>query len=409
MPLNSECFADKALVGGGPFAASCVFATFVGIIKRKQEYLQFANSFKNEKIARNRDCAMIENQQRGMSVVSIGSVSSLSSSQQVYDHMKPFATNGLSSATATVVSDHSNRSEEKERHSSLPTESSPLLLVTFPVKLRMMLDHVHENGLEDIVSWEVDGKAFKVHKPKDFESRIMSSFFNQTKFKSFQRQLNFHGFVRISSGKTKGCYLHKLFLRDDPSLCKEIARRNAVCGGGGSPSPISSLKGVSGVQRRPSVVSDLDASSSSQYSRHQTRDCEADMPVPSSILLASSGNTGPRGFVDTLDGKCYDSAPACVSVNSFPVPNKVGKVTTSSPEDAFERLLDKVLAEEEDVNAVLGGMSFQETKPAGNNHLLYQLPSSHVNDLPFCENQGMQQQDFSWFAQDDNYTFLHQV
>jgi HSF-type DNA-binding len=106
-----------------------------------------------------------------------------------------------------------------------PETPSWLLTMAFPLKIRVMLDFVHDQGLEDIVSWTLTGKAFKVHKPEEFECRIMPSFFSQTKYKSFQRQLNLYGFDRIPGGLSKGCYLHKLFLRENPSLCQGISKK----------------------------------------------------------------------------------------------------------------------------------------------------------------------------------------
>lgn len=53
----------------------------------------------------------------------------------------------------------------------------------------------------------------------------MNSYFQQTKYKSFQRQLNFYGFTRIQSGKTKGSYAHKLFLRDKPDEAQAMFRQ----------------------------------------------------------------------------------------------------------------------------------------------------------------------------------------
>jgi HSF-type DNA-binding len=54
----------------------------------------------------------------------------------------------------------------------------------FPWKLHIMLDAVDEDGDTDIVSWLSHGKAFIVHKPKDFVHEIMPHFFNQSKYVS---------------------------------------------------------------------------------------------------------------------------------------------------------------------------------------------------------------------------------
>jgi hypothetical protein len=99
----------------------------------------------------------------------------------------------------------------------------------FPWKLQEMLTEVAAQGRCDIVSWLPDGKAFKVHKVSTFVSEILPSYFKQTKYKSFQRQLNLWGFERLTSlGTEKGAYCHIHFLRDQPSLCRRLTRQRAA-------------------------------------------------------------------------------------------------------------------------------------------------------------------------------------
>mmetsp|Transcript_27655 Transcript_27655/g.45738 ORF Transcript_27655/g.45738 Transcript_27655/m.45738 type:complete len:292 (-) Transcript_27655:111-986(-) len=99
--------------------------------------------------------------------------------------------------------------------------------VLFPWKLHEMLRTCVSEGKENIVSWLPDGDAFKVHNVPEFVGNILPSFFKQTKYKSFQRQLNLWGFERLTSGPDKGAYYHKQFLRDDPSLCRHLTRQRA--------------------------------------------------------------------------------------------------------------------------------------------------------------------------------------
>lgn len=80
----------------------------------------------------------------------------------------------------------------------------------FPQKLHFFLEsQIHE----DIISWQLNGMAFTIHKPQDFVSTVLPNVFNQTKLKSFQRQLSFYNFKRITSGPDAGAYRHPLFLR----------------------------------------------------------------------------------------------------------------------------------------------------------------------------------------------------
>ncbi len=73
----------------------------------------------------------------------------------------------------------------------------------FPLKLHRMLKFAAMESLEDVVSWMPHGRAFKIHDPKVFASTIMPKFFNQSKYTSFQRQLNLYGENSAVSGDLK--------------------------------------------------------------------------------------------------------------------------------------------------------------------------------------------------------------
>jgi hypothetical protein len=119
--------------------------------------------------------------------------------------------------------------QEQQQQQSSSKHQQDRKCMPFPLKLRTMLDECVANGLEHVVSWEMEGLAFKVHRPKEFVHHIMPRYFNQTKYKSFQRQLNLYGFSRITRGPDKGCYLHELFsLHQHLSACKEITRKKSV-------------------------------------------------------------------------------------------------------------------------------------------------------------------------------------
>jgi hypothetical protein len=95
----------------------------------------------------------------------------------------------------------------------------------FPWKLHIMLDAMDKTGNKSIVCWQPHGRAFMVHKPKDFVQEVMSHFFNQTKYASFQRQLNLYGFSRLTHGPDKGAYYHNCFVRGNRHLCKGMIRQ----------------------------------------------------------------------------------------------------------------------------------------------------------------------------------------
>lgn len=71
----------------------------------------------------------------------------------------------------------------------------------FPWKLHKVLDESNKHGFDNIVSWQ-GNNSFKVHDPKMFEKVIMKKYFNQTRYKSFQRQRKYYqiGFVMLNTG-----------------------------------------------------------------------------------------------------------------------------------------------------------------------------------------------------------------
>jgi hypothetical protein len=99
----------------------------------------------------------------------------------------------------------------------------------FPITLHKMLQDAEQHDFQDIVSWSSNGGSFKVHKPLEFEDKLMPEYFNlQTKYTSFQRQLNLYGFTRIHQGLNKGSYSHKLFRRQDQIPQSLLVRRSSM-------------------------------------------------------------------------------------------------------------------------------------------------------------------------------------
>ena len=97
----------------------------------------------------------------------------------------------------------------------------------FPFKLHSILENSEASGQESIISWLPSGKAFKIHKPKEFADAIMPQYFNQTKYRSFQRQLYIYGFDRIKDKQSEdyGAYYHELFIRGASDLCLDMQRK----------------------------------------------------------------------------------------------------------------------------------------------------------------------------------------
>lgn len=74
---------------------------------------------------------------------------------------------------------------------SLYNDNHEYVETAFPLKLHVVLDEAEKRGFSDVISWQ-GNKAFMIHKPKKFQDSIMSEYFNQTEYKSFQKQRKFH-------------------------------------------------------------------------------------------------------------------------------------------------------------------------------------------------------------------------
>jgi len=94
----------------------------------------------------------------------------------------------------------------------------------FPEKLHRLLHEVEAAGRSDVISFIAEGRAFAIHKPEKFSKEIVPHYFRQSRLSSFKRQLNLYGFELINSGPAKGGYYHKLFIKQQPELCRRMRR-----------------------------------------------------------------------------------------------------------------------------------------------------------------------------------------
>ena len=126
----------------------------------------------------------------------------------------------------------------------------------FPLKLYEMLEDAEEQGFNDIVSWNSDGNGFMVHDTTSFVMKIIPSYYNCTKYKSFQRQLSLYGFTRVTSGDNKGLRGHKNFIRGCKELCRQM--KPVASGGGGTSNsiPMTTSSPSSGSQTKQQASQD---------------------------------------------------------------------------------------------------------------------------------------------------------
>lgn len=100
--------------------------------------------------------------------------------------------------------------------------TAPGRIPNFPAKMMAILSRP---DLADIISWMPHGRSWKVHKPREFEVKVIPTYFEHSKFSSFIRQANGWGFRRIiSKGPDRNSYYHEMFLRGKPHLIKLMKR-----------------------------------------------------------------------------------------------------------------------------------------------------------------------------------------
>ena len=88
------------------------------------------------------------------------------------------------------------------------------------------MEYVELQGLDSIISWIMGGRAIKIHNPEKIVD-LLPLFFSQTKYRSFQRQINMWHFDKIIDGPEKGGYYHPYFLKGHKALCSKM-RRNLM-------------------------------------------------------------------------------------------------------------------------------------------------------------------------------------
>ena len=94
-----------------------------------------------------------------------------------------------STITAASTSKTTTTATADEKKTNKIIKRPPSSVKQFPGKLHDLLTYAEQNGLDHIISWVHNGNAFMVHNQYQL-LHILPIFFGQTKFRSFQRQLN---------------------------------------------------------------------------------------------------------------------------------------------------------------------------------------------------------------------------
>jgi len=103
-----------------------------------------------------------------------------------------------------------------------PNQDSKPRIPNFPTKMMHMLSRP---DLAHIVSWMPHGRSWKVHKPREFEIKVIPTYFEHNKYSSFIRQANGWGFRRmVCKGPDQNSYYHEMFLRGQDHLVRLMKR-----------------------------------------------------------------------------------------------------------------------------------------------------------------------------------------
>jgi hypothetical protein len=143
-----------------------------------------------------------------------------------------------------------------------------------------MLEEMATVGDERIVSWQPHGKAFRVHLPQVFARTVMTHYFKQqTKYKSFLRQLHIYGFHRINKGIDRGAYFHSMFIRNKKEMSLQMARLKIKRNKSGTSSETTKNVDNEQYQDRGSLVNAL---------------VQSDPPILQACTATCGSKRGPR-------------------------------------------------------------------------------------------------------------------
>lgn len=113
---------------------------------------------------------------------------------------------------------------------SYEKEPEDLLAVSaFPRKLYNIVNNPSNNS---IISWYKGGEEFIIHNTNEFAEKILAGDeFSSANYASFVRQLNMYDFHKLKNrvkDKKSDIFYHKYFIKDRPSLLKQIKRKSAT-------------------------------------------------------------------------------------------------------------------------------------------------------------------------------------
>jgi hypothetical protein len=185
----------------------------------------------------------------------------------------------------------------------------------FPARLYDLLENAENEGYDHLIRWTPDGQSFKIHdngKDKAIVA-ILKRNFNQTRFKSFLRQLQLYGFERRFKGQSRGECSHPMFVRGRKDLLyKKSIEEFQDAANDTAAKPTSC----------PSSTPAPDESSSSSY-----------VPVPAPATAAAAAAVATAELV-TSSHRHTVSDTSFSTLSSTPPPPTLARVVTDQQQSS---------------------------------------------------------------------------
>ncbi|ACI65630.1 heat shock factor, DNA-binding [Phaeodactylum tricornutum CCAP 1055/1] len=216
----------------------------------------------------------------------------------------------------------------------------------FPAKMHSILSRP---DLADVICWMPHGRSWRVLKPREFEIRVIPTYFEHAKFSSFIRQANGWGFRRITQGRDRNSYYHELFLRGLPHLCKQMKRPGVAQKQAADPEHEPDLYKVSEMYAVPEKAED------------------------DSILLQCTLQGGPKARMPIYSGALNNS-----SLKDFKMPGVETASLTPRDQQALSAFQQSLGASESQFKS----MSFSTTTPQATPLVLPQQSYMTPNAAP---------------------------
>ena len=196
----------------------------------------------------------------------------------------------------------------------------------FPARLYDLLENAEAEGYDHLIRWTPDGQSFKIQdngKDKAIVA-ILKRNFNQTRFKSFLRQLQLYGFERRFKGQSRGECSHPMFIRGRKDLLykKSIEEFQDAANDTAPTSPVSSRSSTPTSCPSSSSAPAQDVLSSSSSAPIPFTATAAD--VTTAVAATSHAPNGHRHTVSRDIDTTFFQA-----MSSIPLPTLSNAVTTN--------------------------------------------------------------------------------